>query len=636
MKTLHCAVLLGMSSLYCANPVLAQAIAPAPDGTGTIVTLDGNSYHIDGGTQAGENLFHSFQKFGLSSGEIANFLSDPRITNILGRVTGGDPSVINGLIQATPNLYLINPAGIVFGAGASLNVGGDFLATTSDRIGFEGGWFNAMGANDYTTLIGNPNQFSFLSAEPSAIVNTGTLTSNQDITLLGGTVINGGAIAAPTVTLAAVPGSRLVNVAQAGMLLSLDLPQEALTAGISPMDLPSLLTAGGVELQGSIVTGDVHLAGPVIAEQADLFAAGRVTVDAPDLVSGKARVVRFSESGHNPDQAVFIDARADNPEALLFGAEAGTIAQIIDRDENGIATITEQLSLISDAVGELESVAIVAEGNQGNFWLGNQWINSENVENYQTQLRTWSDSLTEGADLLLYSCFTALGATGEAFIASLAAITGAEVAASTNRTGSSNYGGDWVLESSTGTIEAIRPFTDRTLSRWHGTLANQTVSNLNDAGTGSLRQALALVGNNESVTFSVSGTVNLLSTISWMQIGVTIDGNGSTVQGSGPFGIFNISATMGTTTINNLTITGGTKTGSGGGISSGGNVSLTNSTVSGNFATGGGGGISSLGNVSLTNSTISDNYTTNYGGGISSLGNVSLTNSAISVDILPH
>ncbi|WP_204101727.1 MULTISPECIES: filamentous hemagglutinin N-terminal domain-containing protein, partial [Spirulina sp. CCY15215] len=93
----------------------------APDGTGTIINYNGNTYHINGGTQAGANLFHSFQEFGLNPQEIANFLSNPDILNVVGRVTGGNPSIIQGLIQLTggnSNLFLMNPSGWVFTQGA--------------------------------------------------------------------------------------------------------------------------------------------------------------------------------------------------------------------------------------------------------------------------------------------------------------------------------------------------------------------------------------------------------------------------------------------------------------------------------------------------------------------------------------
>ena len=115
--------LLGLLAFFSLLPasVQAQSITAAPDGTGTTVTSNGNQIDITGGTPSGSNLFHSFSQFGLQSNETANFVSNPNIHNILGRVTGGNPSVINGLMQVTggnPNLYLINPAGIIFGANA--------------------------------------------------------------------------------------------------------------------------------------------------------------------------------------------------------------------------------------------------------------------------------------------------------------------------------------------------------------------------------------------------------------------------------------------------------------------------------------------------------------------------------------
>jgi hypothetical protein len=78
-------------------PVKAQSITPANDGTGTVVTSNGNQINISGGTLSsdGANLYQSFQKLGLDSNQIANFLSHPNIQNILGRVVGGSPSYID-------------------------------------------------------------------------------------------------------------------------------------------------------------------------------------------------------------------------------------------------------------------------------------------------------------------------------------------------------------------------------------------------------------------------------------------------------------------------------------------------------------------------------------------------------------
>jgi filamentous hemagglutinin family protein len=249
-------IICGVASLIGNSPAMAQSITPAADGTGTNVTQNGIQYNIDGGSVSGDgsNLFHSFEQFGLDANQIANFLANPNLENILSRVTGGNASVINGLIQVTggtPNLYLMNPAGIIFGADASLNVTADFTATTATGIGFDNNtWFNAAGANNYQMLIGTPNQFSFNVSQPGNIVNAGDLSvsAGQKVTLLGGTVINTGTITAAggTVTVAAVPGSNLVKISQPGKLLSLEIEQPTNGMGeplpITPLDLPELLT----------------------------------------------------------------------------------------------------------------------------------------------------------------------------------------------------------------------------------------------------------------------------------------------------------------------------------------------------------------------------------------------------------
>jgi len=59
--------------------LIAQAIAPAADGTGTIVNQSGNTFEVTGGTQAGDNLFHSFQQFGLSADQAAPFAQIPTL-----------------------------------------------------------------------------------------------------------------------------------------------------------------------------------------------------------------------------------------------------------------------------------------------------------------------------------------------------------------------------------------------------------------------------------------------------------------------------------------------------------------------------------------------------------------------------
>jgi filamentous hemagglutinin family protein len=108
-----------------------------PDGTlGTAVIQNGHVYDITGGTRpsGGPNLFHSFDQFSVGTTDTARFSGPPGIENILGRVTGGQQSLIDGLLQSTipgANLYLLNPSGVLFGPNARLDVGGSFHVSTA-------------------------------------------------------------------------------------------------------------------------------------------------------------------------------------------------------------------------------------------------------------------------------------------------------------------------------------------------------------------------------------------------------------------------------------------------------------------------------------------------------------------------
>ena len=269
------ASILVIASLVSPRLAQAQQIVPANDGTGTIVTPNGNRLDINGGTTSkdGANLFHSFQQFGISPEQIANFQANPALQNILGRITGGNASVINGLIQVTggnPNLFLMNPAGFIFGANASLNVPGAFTVTTANGIGFGSSWFNAIGVNDYNALVGNPNGFAFSMNQPGAIANAGNLVvgSGQNLNLLGGTVINTGQLSAPggQITVTSVPGQNWVRLSQPGNLLSLEIQPLASSSNqpnnwtIPIASLPELLTVGNTGLTAN-PDGTVKLTG---------------------------------------------------------------------------------------------------------------------------------------------------------------------------------------------------------------------------------------------------------------------------------------------------------------------------------------------------------------------------------------
>ncbi|WP_204102173.1 MULTISPECIES: CHAT domain-containing protein [Spirulina sp. CCY15215] len=326
--------------------VSAQSIQSASD-TGTKVTADGDRFDISGGTLSGNgaNLFHSFEQFGLDSNQIANFLSHPGIQNILARVIGGNPSIIDGLIQVTggnANLYLMNPAGIVFGSHASLNVPGDFFATTATGIGLDGGIFSAFGSNDYLTLNGTPSTFEFNLENPAPLVNAGnlTVTPGHNIGLIGGSVVNTGTLSAPggNILISAIPGTNRIKLSQPGGLLSLEIEVPFTKDGqplpINALDLPELLV--GAEDRGVTTGLQVH-----------------------------------------PDGAIFLGSQAISP------PEAGTafvMGNLDVKDSQGTSQGQQGIYLLGDRIG-LFDARIDASGvnGGGNIFMGGDYQGKGNL-----------------------------------------------------------------------------------------------------------------------------------------------------------------------------------------------------------------------------------------------------------------
>jgi len=166
------------------------------DGTlGYQGALEGPHYQIGAalGQQQGGHLFHSFSDFNIHTGESATFSGPNTVQNIISRVTGGNPSRINGLLRSTipeADFYFINPYGILFGEGAELDVQGSFHASTADRLRFsDGSEFNARTPNNGLLTVAPVEAFGFLTDTPSAIsVENSTLSVSEGktLSLIGG------------------------------------------------------------------------------------------------------------------------------------------------------------------------------------------------------------------------------------------------------------------------------------------------------------------------------------------------------------------------------------------------------------------------------------------------------------------
>ncbi len=171
----------GLAKLSIAAPVLAVFSVVGAVSSPAQVTLDGSAnpsfkgpapfeagnydLRAELGRRAGPNLFHSFGKFSLRTGERATFSGPDGIERIISRVTGGARSDIDGTIASTipgADFYFLNPAGVVFGPNASLDLQGSFHVSTADELRFaDGAAFSATdpAASSFTVAAPKPSAF---------------------------------------------------------------------------------------------------------------------------------------------------------------------------------------------------------------------------------------------------------------------------------------------------------------------------------------------------------------------------------------------------------------------------------------------------------------------------------------------
>lgn len=140
----------------------------------------------------------------------------------------------------------------------------------------------------------------------------------------------------------------------------------------------------------------------------------------------------------------------------------------MNAQENGLEAISKALH----DLGKVDSIQIFSHGASGQLTLGSSTLSSDNVSTLTGTLAAWGASLTADADIQLYGCNVGAGVAGRVLVDSLAAYTGADVAASSNDTGAAKAGGDWVLEVQHGVINKDTVLSSEARTAFSGLLAN--------------------------------------------------------------------------------------------------------------------------------------------------------------------
>ncbi|WP_415036523.1 DUF4347 domain-containing protein, partial [Azonexus sp.] len=347
-----------------------------------------------------------------------------------------------------------------------------------------------------------------------------------------------------------------------------------------------------------------------------LYAADHPAVLAGALVVGAASGDTYATSAAHTatlptaapaskaQELVFIDSRVEDHATLAADLQR-QMAQGRRLEVVWIGEGDDAISVISQTLARHEGVSAIhlfSHGASGQVQLGAQALDLDQLLLRADEVAAWGEHLAPGADLLIYGCEVAAGSEGEQLIQSLAQLTGVDVAASVDRTGDVAQGGNWQFEERTGTIESALLLSDDAQQQWHGVLATYTVSNTNDSGAGSLREAIinanAATGPH-NINFNIPGTgihtITLSSVLPNITKQVIIDAttddsfaaNGSrpaiVIDGSnlGINNVLNLASGSGGSTIRGLLITNFGKTGTGTGIdiASGSN----GNTIAGNY-----------------------------------------------------
>ncbi|MBS1188759.1 MAG: hypothetical protein H6R10_551, partial [Rhodocyclaceae bacterium] len=303
-------------------------------------------------------------------------------------------------------------------------------------------------------------------------------------------------------------------------------------------------------------------------------------------------------------EVVFIESNLPDWQSLAAGVSPAAQVVVLDAQKDGLQQMADYLA---DHSG-VDAVHVLTHGWVGDLWLGTTYLSKDTLADHADALKAIGRSLKAGGDILVYSCNAGAGEQGAAFVSALSAITGADVAASTDRTGRN---GDWDLEISTGAIETAGVLSRTAMDGYDYSLATFTVTSNADSGVGTLRNQIAAASTGDTITFNAGMTISLSSGQLGINKSLTIDGD---LNNDGTADVildanYNsrvLSVTSGTVNLDGLVIKRGLVYGNGanaiqgtgnpgvsalgGGllIGTGATVTIMNSTITQNAAAGGG------------------------------------------------
>ena len=165
-------------------------------------------------TQSTQNAVINWQSFGIAAGQTVQFAQPNSSSVALNRVLGANPSAIFGNLAANGQVFLVNPGGILFGSGASVNVGG-LVAST-------------LNITDANFMAG---KYVFSNPGSGKVVNQGVINADGGyVALLGTNLSNQGTISARLGKVVLAAGNGVTLDMAGDKLLNITVDQGAVNA----------------------------------------------------------------------------------------------------------------------------------------------------------------------------------------------------------------------------------------------------------------------------------------------------------------------------------------------------------------------------------------------------------------------
>jgi filamentous hemagglutinin family protein len=329
----------------------------ATDGSlGQALRLSGNQVVIPQalGQTTGVNLFHSFSTFNVAAGQMVTFTGDDALQAIISRVTGGEASAIDGVLRAQAghaDFYLINPAGIIFGPNAQVDVPAAFHASTADQLKLaDGAIFSAMPSDSSQLSSAAPAAFGFLGASP---LNNGLVAiKGAQLAVREGQVLDlaaGGISVENHANLSAPSGTiRLAALSGAG-----EAPVEHGSGEGAPAALEN---AGAITLHDSLANVSGNGGGRIVVQGGKVLHQG----------DSSLRNINTGDADATAAQGIYVQAQDLTLDggALNAGTRTGTgDAANIDVQVAGKLTLRNNslINTFSEGAGRAGDMAVRAE-----------------------------------------------------------------------------------------------------------------------------------------------------------------------------------------------------------------------------------------------------------------------------------